>query len=159
SVEWEPLAIDVAGHPDDQEVGIELVGARLGERPRRPPLADRLHDRLEVPAGVPETVFQGAGFWGRPAARDLGPLAAPAAVGQDRARDPWEAALKLLEAARAAEHLAHDQKRPTVTEDLGALGDRAVLRVAAHPAHDASRGSAADQPQVWNPNRLVRKSS
>jgi hypothetical protein len=50
------------------------------------------------------------------------------AVGEDRARDPWEAALELVEAPRAAEHLAHDQKRPTVAAGLGGLGDRAVLR-------------------------------
>src|SRR4029450_9655284 len=56
------------------------------------------------------------------------------AVGEDRARDPWQAALELVEAARATEHLAHDQKRPTVAEDLGGLDNRAVLRVAAHRA-------------------------
>ena len=29
SVGWEPLAIDVAGDPDDQQVGIEFPGTRL----------------------------------------------------------------------------------------------------------------------------------
>src|SRR5262245_22063743 len=29
SIRWEPPAIDVAGHPDDQQVGIEFLGARL----------------------------------------------------------------------------------------------------------------------------------
>ena len=42
--------------------------------------------------------------------------------------------MQLVEAARAAEHLAHDQNRPTVAEGLGGLGDRAVLRVAGHRA-------------------------
>jgi hypothetical protein len=27
------LAIDVPGHPDDQEIGVELLGAGIGERP------------------------------------------------------------------------------------------------------------------------------
>jgi hypothetical protein len=42
SVRWEPLAIDVASHPNDQQVGIEFLAARVGERPSRTPLADRL---------------------------------------------------------------------------------------------------------------------
>src|SRR5919201_1716167 len=37
SARRELLAIDVAGDPDDQQVGIELLGARLGERPGRAP--------------------------------------------------------------------------------------------------------------------------
>ena len=53
-------------------------------------------------------------------------------IGEDRARDPREAALELVEAIYAAEHLAHDQKRPAVAEDLGGLGNGAVLPVAAH---------------------------
>ena len=46
SVGWEAPAIDVAGHPDDQQGRIELLRARLGERPGRRPFADRLDDRL-----------------------------------------------------------------------------------------------------------------
>jgi hypothetical protein len=38
SVGREPPAIDVAGNPDDQQVGVELVGARLGEPGARAPL-------------------------------------------------------------------------------------------------------------------------
>ena len=134
SVGRELPAIDVAGHPDDQQVGVELLGARLGERPGRAPLADRLHDRLEVTAAGREAVFEGAAFGARSALDDLGPLERAHAISEDRARDPREAALQLVEAARATEHLAHDQKRPAVAEDLGGLGDGTVLRVAAHRA-------------------------
>jgi len=122
-----------------------------------PPLADRLHDRLEVTAAGREAIFEGAALGARPALDDLGPLERAHAVGEDRARDPWEAALELVETARAAEHLAHDQKRPTVAEDLGRLRDRAVLRVAAHRLPML----AADRSPVWPPvcysDRLVRK--
>ena len=85
SVGWESLVIDVAGHPHDQERRIELVGARLGERPRRPPLADRLHDRLEVTARGREAIFEGAAPRASPAVDDLGPLERAHAVGEDRA--------------------------------------------------------------------------
>ena len=124
----------MAGDPDNQQVGIELLGARLGERPGRPPLADRLHDGLEVTAGGRQAIPERAALRARPALDHLGALERAHAVGEDRARDPGEAALELVEAARAAEHLAHDQKSPTVAEDLAGLGDRAVLRVAAHRA-------------------------
>src|SRR5262245_1208138 len=85
SVGWELPTIDVACHPDDQQVGIELFGARLGERPRRPPLADRLHDRLEVAAGGREAIFERAASWAGSARDDLGPLERAHAVGEDRA--------------------------------------------------------------------------
>jgi hypothetical protein len=114
--------------------GIEFLAPRLGERPGRTPLADRLHDRLEVTAGRREAVFEGAAFRAGPALDDLSPLERAHAVGEDRAGDAWEAALELVEAACAAEHLAHDQKCPTVAEGLGGLGDWAVLRVVAHRA-------------------------
>ena len=42
----------------------------------------------------------------------LGPLERAHAVAENRARDPWETALELVEAARATEHLAHDEERP-----------------------------------------------
>ena len=85
--------MNMAGHPDDQEVRVELLGAGIGERPGHAPLADRLHDRLEVTAGGREAVFEGAAFGARSARDDLGPLERAHAVGEDRARDPWEAAL------------------------------------------------------------------
>src|SRR5262249_17589222 len=152
SVGWKPLAIDVAGGPDDQQVGIEFLGARLGDRPRRPPLADRLHDRLEVAAGRREAIFERTALRARPTLDHLGPLERAHTVGKDRARDPWEATLQLVEAARAAEHLAHEQKRPTIAEDLAALGDRAILRVAAHRATMVG----APWPQVCHSDWLVR---
>jgi hypothetical protein len=143
----------VAGHPDDQQVGIEFLGARLGERPSRPPLADRLHNRPEVTAGGREAIFERAAFGAGPALDDLCPLERAHAVGEDRARDPWKAALELVEAARAAEHLTHDQKRPTVAEDLGGLGDRAILRIAAHRPTIVE----PNRTQVCDSDRLVRK--
>ena len=63
---------------------------------------------------------------------DLGTLERTEPVGEDRTRDPRQAALELVEPARTTKHLAHDQERPTVAEDLARLGDRAVLRVAPH---------------------------
>ena len=45
------LAIDVSGHPHDQEVGVELLGARIGERPGNPTLPHRLNDRVQISAG------------------------------------------------------------------------------------------------------------
>src|SRR5262245_2101567 len=153
SLGWYPPAIDVAGHPDDQQVGIELLRSRLGERPSRPPLADGLHDRLEVTAGGREAIFEGAPFGASPPLDDVGSLERAHAVGKHGARDPRKAALQLVEAARTAEHLAHDQKRPTVAEDLAGLGDRAVLRVAAH----CPTMLEADRWQVSYSDRLVRK--
>jgi hypothetical protein len=64
-----------------------------------------------------------------------------------------QAALQFVEASGPSQHLANDQKRPTVAEDLGGLGDRAVLCVAAHRATML----AANRPQVCYSNRLVRK--
>jgi len=61
--------------------------------------------------------------------------------------------LELVEAARAAEHLAHDQKRPTVAEDLGGLETtasnelggsfRGELLVPTSPGYDTAR-------RIWN---------
>ena len=141
------------GHPDDQQIGIELFGTGVRERPGCAPLADRLHDRLEVAAGGREAVFEGAALGTGPALDDLGALERAHPVGEDRARDPRQAAVELVEPARAPEHLAHDQKCPTVAEDLGGLGDRAVLRIAAHRATML----AADRRQVCYSDRLVRK--
>ncbi|HEX6023819.1 MAG TPA: FAD-binding oxidoreductase [Solirubrobacter sp.] len=50
--------------------------------------------------------------------------------------------MEFVEPAGAAEHLAHDQKRPTVAEDLGGFRDRAVLRVTAHREPMLRRRSA-----------------
>jgi hypothetical protein len=79
------LVIDVAGHPHDQQVGIELLRARLGQRPGGAPLTDRLHDRLEVEAGGREAILEGAASGACPARDDLGPLERAHAVGEDRA--------------------------------------------------------------------------
>ena len=91
------LAIDVSGHPDDQEVRVELLGAGIGERPRNPPLPHRLDDRLQIAAGEREAILE------RPALRtsapldDLGPLERAQTVREDRARDPRQATLELVE--------------------------------------------------------------
>jgi hypothetical protein len=58
AIRGELLTIDVAGHPDDQEVGVELLGAGIGERPGPPHPPDRLQDRLEVPAGERQAIAQ-----------------------------------------------------------------------------------------------------
>ena len=149
------LAIDVSGHPDDQEVGVELLGAGIGERPGNPPLPHRLHDRLQVPAGERQPILERPALGAGAPLDDLGPLERAQAVREDRARDPRQAALKLVEPARAAQHLAHDQERPAVAEDLARLGDRTVLRVAPHRSRNASPGLAH---QVRNSDRLVRNS-
>ena len=124
----------MAGHPDDQEVRVELLGAGIGERPGRPPLPDRLDDWLQVTAGGRQLVLERPALGAGSPRDDLGPLQRAHAVGEDRARDPWQAALELVEAFGATEHLAHDQERPAVAEDLACLGDRAVLSVASHRA-------------------------
>ena len=148
------LTIDVAGHPDDQEVGVELLGAGIGERPGHPPLPHRLHDRLQVPAGERQAIVQRPPLGAGAPLDDLGPLERAKPIGEDRARDPRQAALELVEPARTAQHLAHDQERPAVAEDLARLGDRAVLRVAPHPPGML----APDAGQVRNSNHLVRNS-
>ena len=45
---------------------------------------------------------------------------------QHVARDP-EVLLDLVEAAQPEEHVAHDQKRPALADDLERSGDRARL--------------------------------
>ena len=65
--------------------------------------------------------------------------------------------MELVEAARAAEHLAHDQNRPTVAENLGGLGDRTVLRVAAHRPTMLAADRPAGLLTVCYSDRLVRK--
>jgi hypothetical protein len=126
------LAIDVAGHPDDQEVGVQLLRAGIGERPISPHFPDRLHDRLQVPAGERQAIVQRPALGAGAPLDDLGPLERAKPTGEDRPRDPREAALQLVEPARTAQELAHDQERPPVAEDLARLGDRAVLRIATH---------------------------
>jgi hypothetical protein len=129
AVSRELLAIDVPGHPDDQEVGVELLWSGIGERPGRPPLADCLYDRLKIAAGRGEPVLERPPLGPGPSLDDLGPLERAQALGEDRARDPRQAALELIEPTRAAQHLAHDQQRPAVAQNLAPLGDRAVLRI------------------------------
>ena len=48
----------MAGHPDDQEVRVELLRAGIGERPGRSPLPHRLDDWLEVAAGGRQLVLE-----------------------------------------------------------------------------------------------------
>src|SRR5215207_2274435 len=106
AVSRELLAIDVPGHPDDQEVGVELLRSGIGERPGRPPLADCLYDRLKIAAGRGEPVLERPPLGPGPSLDDLGPLERAQALGEDRARDPRQAALELIEPTRAAQHLA-----------------------------------------------------
>ena len=79
------LAVDVPGHPDDQEVGIELLGAGIGERPGNPPLPDGLHDRLQVATGARQAILQRPALGPKPPLNDLGPLERAHAIGEDRA--------------------------------------------------------------------------
>ncbi len=57
--------------------------------------------------------------------------------GEDVLRDA-EAALKVSEAARAEEGVAHDQERPPVAERLERLSDPAVHLVEAFSFHGQS---------------------
>ena len=83
----------VAGHPDDQEVGVELLGTRIGERPGRTPLPERLDNWLQVTAGGRQLVLERPALGAGSPREDLGPLQGPQAVSEDRTRDPRQAAL------------------------------------------------------------------
>ena len=85
AIRWKLLASDVAGHPDDQEVGVQLLGARIGDRPGHPPLAHRLHDRLKVPAGERQAIGQCPPLGAGAPVNDLGPLERAEPISEDRA--------------------------------------------------------------------------
>jgi hypothetical protein len=104
----------VTGHPNDQEVWVELLGAGIRERPRNAPFPHRLHDRLQIAAGERQAIVESPAFGAGAPLDDLGPLERAQAIGEDRARDPGQATLELVETARAAKKLADDQERPAV---------------------------------------------
>ena len=107
----------MAGHPDDQEVRSSSSGPGSVNDQVTPhsPIASTWLGR-RASAGT-ERPALGAGS----PRDDLGLLQRAQALSEDRARDPWQAALSLE--ALGATHLAHDQERPAVAEDLACLGD------------------------------------
>jgi hypothetical protein len=155
----------VAGHPDDQQVGIEFLGARLGEGPGRPPLADRLYDRWRSrPAGV-RRIFEGAAFGARPALDDLGPLERAHAVGDDKReipRRPRWSSLKPLGRPSISRTIRSVQRSPRISVAL-ATGQylQAVLRVARPgfrwPTIDgcAARAGACRSWTAPSPARII----
>ena len=108
-------------HPDDQQIGIELFGTGVRERPGCAPLADRLHDRLEVAAGGREAVYEGAALGTGPALDDLGALERAHPVREDRARDPgrprWSS-LNPLAPPSISRTIRSVQRSPRISVDL-----------------------------------------
>ena len=122
----ERFRIDTAPDPPHQHGRVELVLARLAERPAGAPLGQPEDDRPELLAGRRRLVAVVG------AADQAGALELVEALGQDGPRHPGQPAGDLVEPARADEQVAHDEQRPAVTQDLEGPGDRAVLPVPRH---------------------------
>ena len=128
----EEMPVDAAPHPPHQERGILLLSAGVAKRPARPPLSKRLDDGFEFSARGAQMVFGPAAVGGQPSFNHAGLIQLPQALGQQRTRDPREAALEVVEPVDALEELANNERSPAVAEDLRAPSDRAVLSVRLH---------------------------
>ena len=69
-------------------------------------------------------------------------------LGQERLRHQRNAAADIAEMRAAGEHFGNYQRRPSLGDDLGRLGDRAKLAIAHH-------GRSPPKPQLSSRRRGV----
>ena len=107
-----PDSVEPGVHPPHQQLGVELVGVGVAERPLRAPLAQAEHDRFELAAGVGEQVLVAEPL------DEPGPLELAQPLGQQAARQPGQPAGQVVEPRRADQHVAQDQQRPSLAQHV-----------------------------------------
>src|SRR5262245_1082834 len=119
-------------HRPHQELGVEIVVGELLRGVALAPLAEAVNHLAEFLASLGQLIRA------TPAGRERGTLdharvlELAEALSQERARDQRHPAADLVEATRAGEQLAQDQRCPPFGKDLGGDGDRAELTVSLH---------------------------
>jgi hypothetical protein len=140
----EPPTVDPPADVEHQQRRVELVGPQ-GVHPPLPPHAYLLDHGEQFHAGCGEPVARFAIH--DPPLHQPGALQFAKSGRQQRRGHPGNAARDRVESFLAQEQLADHEQRPSLGEDLGGPGDRAVLPVALHvgppavPGHYRNRTS------------------
>ena len=126
----ESLPADSAVDVPDERTSIQLAPLEITRQPSLAPCPELADHRGELFPGRGEPILGPLlPFEALDGAR-LHQLAQPG--GQHGARDAWDAALHLAETSAPAEQLAHDEERPSLTEQIQGPRDRAELTVRFH---------------------------
>src|SRR5262245_47269452 len=112
------MAVDALVHLPEQKDRIELLGLRLAERPPHAPRTEPIDHAAQIGSRVGEAVLADVRAVAGAALDDARVLEVPKACGEERARDAGQAALDVVEVTAPREQLAHDERRPSVGEDL-----------------------------------------
>src|SRR5688572_4110823 len=143
---WELLQAHEAADVPHEEAGVQLRALQAAPDPARAPVPEREHDRAQLLRGRRRVVLD--------ACIDLPPLDDPHLLqllqprGEQRRRHARNAPAQVVEAAAAAEQLAHDERRPALAEDLRASRDRAELTVVDHALKPTGTAIAA-RSRFW----------
>src|SRR5262245_44744919 len=124
------IGLDASAHVPHEHGDVELITNIARSEPALAPFAQLADDRREFPPRLGEVVFRPL----RPALAfdhaDLLELLQSQA--EQAARHQRNAAMQVAEMGAAAEQFAQHQRGPALSEDFGALGDRAKLTVTLH---------------------------
>src|SRR5262249_22013291 len=129
----ESLAAQCVTHRPERHERIEVLGGDL--EPSRSPLAERLADPEQIAARLRELVAVTGAVGLRCRLDDAEPFELLEALGKQGSGEPGRALEDLTEGLAAQMHVADDQRRPPLSEDLRAAGDGAVLTVGPHEAN------------------------
>src|SRR5262249_37544937 len=136
---------DPAVYVPHEERRVEILRAHLPVNPALAPLTEPVDDGPELFAGLRQAVLPPPPSRQRDALDDAALLEGLQALGEERARDQGHTAPQIVEAPASAEHLAKDQRRPPLGENLARHRDRAELAVAPHRKPDSRRRRTSPQ--------------
>src|SRR5262249_55041937 len=136
---WKPVPAERVAHRPQRHERVEVFGGDL--EPPGAPFAKGLADLEQIVARAGELVTLTAALGLRCRLDDAEAFELLEPLREERAGEPGRALEDFAEGFTAQMHVADDQRRPALGEDLRATGDRAVLPVGPHE-HSVLRFSA-----------------